>query len=408
MSAPLQALAEMKRLTTPFPEGAAVRAWKAQGGRVVGFIGLGVPEEVIHAAKMLPFRISADNEPLPLQKADSYMFANSSSAARTTLQMALDGKYDFLDGLVVSVTNEGARQLVDDWRACAPRPYMDTLSLPLKRTEEACALYLADLEDWRSRLSEMRCAYIVDRDLKRSIEVYNRGRELMQKLYALRKRERPPITGAENLEVVKAATRMPRERFNDLLEALLREIAGTRREVRKSKRLMVVGSELHNSTWMQAVEEFDAVVVTDELCTGTRYCFGKVDSRLPPMEALARYHLFGRAPSARAWSSGERLKHILALAEQYRVDGVISQVQRSDADYDQDELFPGNEMDERGIPILELEVEYGDGPSPQLSARFEAFVDALRNRKKDGVRASVMSLGSPQWIAPASMSRKPH
>jgi len=38
----------------------------------------------------------------------------------------------------------------------------------------------------------------VDRDLRRSIEVYNSGRELIQKLYELRKGERPPVTGARD------------------------------------------------------------------------------------------------------------------------------------------------------------------------------------------------------------------
>jgi len=380
VNTPLKALAEMQRLSTPFPEGTAVRAWKAEGGRVVGFVGLGVPEELIHAARMLPFRISADNEPIALQKAEGYMLANTSSVARTFLQLALDGRYDFLDGVVVSPTNEGTRRLFDSWRAYVPRPYMDSIFLPLKHTEAACALYQADLEDWRSRLSEMRCAYIVDRDIARAIEVYNRGRELMQKLYALRKRERPPVTGAESLEIVKAATRMPREQFNDLLEKLLVEIADTGREIRKSRRLMVIGSELQNSTWIEAVEELDAVVVTDELCTGTRYCFGSVDTKLPPLEALARYYLQARAPDPGAWSAGERFAHIFEMAGRYKVDGVIARIQHGDAEYTRDRTLLQKEMEARGIPMLELDVEYCDGPSAELAARFEAFVGALQGR----------------------------
>jgi benzoyl-CoA reductase/2-hydroxyglutaryl-CoA dehydratase subunit BcrC/BadD/HgdB len=370
----------MKRLTTPFPEGAAVKEWKAAGGRVVGYTGLAVPEEIIHAARMLPFRISGDNEPVSLREAEACMLPNTSSVARTILQMALDGRYEFLDGVVVSVVNEGARRLVDNWRMYAPPPYMDVIFLPLKRTDEARALYQADLEDWRSRLSELRGAYIVDRDLRRAIEVYNRGRDLLQKLYALRRRDRPPVTGAETLEVVKAATRMPREAFNDLLAQLLAEIESTGREVRKSRRLMIVGSELQNSTWIEALEELDAVVVTDELCTGTRYCFGKVDASLPPLEALARYYLFARSPSARVWPAGERFRHIFAMAGRYKVDGVVSQIQRYDAEYGHDKMFLKKEMDERGIPILELDVDYGDGRSAQLTARFEAFMEKLEGR----------------------------
>ena len=380
MNVPLMALAEMQRLTMPFPEGTAVRAWQAEGGRVVGFVGLAVPEEIIHAARMLPFRVSADNDPVPLQDAASCMPADTCSVASTILQMVLDGRYDFLDGVVVSATDEGACRLADNWRMYAPRPYMDSLSLPLKRTEDACALYLADLEDWRSRLSEMRGAYIVERDLKRAIVIYNRGRELMQKLYALRERERPPVTGAEMLEIVKAATRMPRERFNDLLESLLAEIESTGREIRKSARLMVIGSELQNSTWLEAAEEHDAVVVTDDLCTGTRCCFGRVDTSLSPMEALTRYYLQARSPDAGVRPAGQSFTHIFEMTSRYRVDGVIARSQRGDPLYAHAGKFLKKEMDDRGIPMLELEVEYGDGRSDELAARFGAFIERLEGR----------------------------
>ena len=42
------------------------------------------------------------------------------------------------------------------------------------------------------------------------------------------------MTGAEALEVSKAAARMPRERFNELMEQLLDEIETTGREIKKA------------------------------------------------------------------------------------------------------------------------------------------------------------------------------
>lgn len=379
MTAPLQALLEMKRRTTPFPAGTVVEQWKAGGGRVVGFVGLAVPEEIIHAARMLPFGVGADNDPVPLREADACMPANTSASARAILQMALDGRYGFLDGVVISVVNESTRRLVDNWRSYAPRPYMDSIFLPRKRTGAACALYLADLEDWRSRLSELRGAYIHERDLKRAIAVYNRGRELMQQLYALRERERPPVSGAETLDIIKAAVRMPREQFNDLLERLIAEVELTGREIRKSTRLMVIGSELQDSTWIEVVEALDVVVVTDELCTGTRYCFGAVDTSLSPMEALARYYLLVRSPGARAWPATDRFMHILAMARQFKVDGVISRTERHDADCAHGRMALSKQMHDHGIPILELDVEVGDdGQRDALAARFRAFVEKLQ------------------------------
>jgi len=380
MNTPFQALKEMKRLTSPFPESTFVKDWKARGKRVIGYVGPGVPEEMIHAAKMLPLRVSGDNEPVPTDKVDAYLMPNVTTFARSVFQTVLDGKWDFLDGVVSSITNEASRRMDDNWLAYKRRPYMDALYLPLKQTEHAVDMYLADLEDWRNRISEFRGARIVDRDLRRSIEIYNRGRELMQKLYELRKGECPPVTGAETLEVVKAATRLPREQFNELLEQLLDEITRTGRKIKKGKRLMIVGSALENSTWIDTIEDLDAVVVTDELDAGTRYFWGTVDTSLPPMEALARYYISGRPPGARIWPAGKRFEHIFNMAEQYKVDGVISEILRNDAEYGHDKLFLDKEMGQRGIPIIELDVEYGESGSGQMRTRVEAFLEMMQNR----------------------------
>jgi benzoyl-CoA reductase/2-hydroxyglutaryl-CoA dehydratase subunit BcrC/BadD/HgdB len=363
MSGPLKALEDMKRLTSPFPHSGVAKQWQAEGKKVLGYVGPGVPEEIIHAARMMPCRVTADNEPVSIDEVQGYMLTNVSSFPRAVLQTVLEGKWDFLDGLVVSVTNEGSRRLFDTWDAYRPLRYMDTIFLPLKQTEHAVELYLADLED-----------------LRRSIEVYNRSRKLMQSLYDLRKREHPPITGAETLEVVKAATRMPREQFNERLEQLLDELESSSRGIVKGKRLMVVGSQLENSKWVEAIEALDAIVVTDELEAGTRYFWGQVEPGLPPLEALARYYLLDRPPTARTWPAGPRFDHIFNMAEQYKVDGVIEEIISNDGEYGHDKLFLVKEMADRHIPMLDVDLTYSEGPSGQLTTRVEAFLEMIGTR----------------------------
>jgi benzoyl-CoA reductase/2-hydroxyglutaryl-CoA dehydratase subunit BcrC/BadD/HgdB len=115
---------------------------------------------------------------------------------------------------------------------------------------------------------------------------------------------------------------------------------------------------------------------------GTRYFWGKVDTKLPPMEALARYYISGRPPSTRIWPAGKRFEHIFNMAEQYKVDGVISEILRNDAEYGHDKLFLDKEMKERGIPILEVDVEYGENWSGQMRTRVEAFLEMVQNRPR--------------------------
>jgi benzoyl-CoA reductase/2-hydroxyglutaryl-CoA dehydratase subunit BcrC/BadD/HgdB len=369
----------MIRLTSPFPQSASVKAWKAAAKKVIGFAYLAVPEEIIHAAEMLPFRLSGDNGPLPMQLAEGYVLANNCSVLRGIWQQVLEDRYPFLDGMVNSPVCDGMRRLHDNWLEYKALPYMDIVYYPRKATEDALQMYLTDLERWRERLSEFRGQRIRDNELIRSIALYNRTRELMQQFYELRRLDRPAVTGAETLEMLKAASRMPREQYNELLEQLLDEIKRSGREIKKGKRLMIAGNDIHNSNWIAAIEDMDAVVVTDEMNIGTRYFWGKVDTSLPPMEGIARHYMFNRPQEAMIYQS-KRFDHIFRMAKEYRVDGVIAEVFPYCAPLENDKPWLKKEMARRDIPVLELELEYCEQPSGQMRTRVEAFLEMLQNR----------------------------
>jgi benzoyl-CoA reductase/2-hydroxyglutaryl-CoA dehydratase subunit BcrC/BadD/HgdB len=380
MNAPLKALDEMIRLTSPFPESVTVKDWRATGRKVIGWYNPYVPEEIIHAGGMLPFEVTGNNEPIQMQGAEAHMHSNSCSKIRTCWQLQLDGKYTFLDGYVSSHMCDQDMRLAEVWAYYKKLPYMDGIYAPRKRDEEAVKLYLTDLEGFRSRLSQFLICRIPDQHIANSIKVYNRGRELMKQLYELRKRERPPVTGAEALEVSKAAVRLPRERFNELMEQLLDEIQKSGREIKKAMRLMLIGSDLHNTTQVASLETLDVVVVADEMDIGIRRAWGQVDTQLPPMEALARYYVLGRPVDKHNWNSDGRLEFIGELATQYKVDGVVSQIVRFCTYNGWDKFDLKKQMQARNIPLLELDLEYGHPAGSQVKIRAEAFMEMLETR----------------------------
>jgi benzoyl-CoA reductase/2-hydroxyglutaryl-CoA dehydratase subunit BcrC/BadD/HgdB len=380
MNAPLNALSEMQRLTSPFAESITVKQWKADNKKVIGWIYPYLPEEMIHAAGMLPFKVAGDNEPVDMQAAEANIWANTCSFIRTCWQLALDGKYDFLDGLVVATQCDQDKRLFDVWKRHKNLGFMDILYVPHKRDEEAVKLYLADLEDFRDRLSNFRTRRVVDRELSKSIEVYNRGRALMAQLYELRKRDRPPITGAEALEISKLSTRLPREQFNELMEQLLDEIQRTGREIKKSRRLMILGNDVYNTTRIAALEGLDAVVVADEFNCGIRYAWGQVATDLPPMEALARYYVLTPPAGMHHWNSDERLAFIDKMADDYRVDGVVSGILRYCTYNGWDKFDLKQQMEKRNMPLLEIDMEYGHSAGAQVKVRAEAFMEMVESR----------------------------
>jgi benzoyl-CoA reductase/2-hydroxyglutaryl-CoA dehydratase subunit BcrC/BadD/HgdB len=164
------------------------------------------------------------------------------------------------------------------------------------------------------------------------------------------------------------------------MEQLLDEIQRTGREIKKAMRLMIIGNDLHNTNQIANLETLDVVVVADEMDIGIRRAWGQVDTKLPPMEALARNYVLGRPVDKHTWNSDGRLEFIGDIAEQYKVDGIVSENVRFCTYLGWDKFDLKKQLQERGIPILALDLEYGHPGGAQMKIRAEAFMEMLESR----------------------------
>jgi len=183
--------------------------------------------------------------------------------------------------------------------------------------------------------------------------------------------------------VLDASFRMPKELFNRYLGELLDGLAAAPRGHGGRARILVTGSVLANPEFIKSIEDQGALVVTDDLCTSTRYWSDPVvvagDGR--PVEAIARRYL-NNFPCARMFPSDERFDRVLALARDFRVDGVVSQIIRYCVPYAHDLPLLTERLKGQGIPTLALDVEYGTSGSGQIQTRVQAFLEMLRARKR--------------------------
>ena len=90
------------------------RAWKEHtGGKVVGLFCCSVPEELIHAAGMLPVRLLGEHE--DTSEADVHFPVNVCPYPKACFDQALKGRYDYLDGMVVPNVCDMVRAMFGFW-----------------------------------------------------------------------------------------------------------------------------------------------------------------------------------------------------------------------------------------------------------------------------------------------------
>jgi len=351
-----------------------IKEQEEQGKKVMGWVCTYVPEEMIYAAGMLPIRITGWAGDTSV--ADGYLYSNVCSFARGCLEEGLKGNYDFLSGYVAVNSCDNLRRLFEVWSRYCKTPFTHIIKLPHKITEDSIAYFRDELFHLKERLEEFTGKEITDGSLQTAINLYNRTRQLLRRLYELRKANSPPISGAETLDVVLAGLVMPRELYNQRLEALLNDLAGKEKKDGDKLRILLVGSELDNSEYIRVIEELGSIVVTDDLCNGTRYFWDSVEANNSPLEALAKRYLT-KAPCARMRPPTERLERIKKMIKDYRVDGIVYEMIKFCDLYGEDYPIFRDALRELDVPILTLNREYTFTGIGQTKTRVQAFFETL-------------------------------
>jgi benzoyl-CoA reductase subunit C len=358
------------------PTGTA-RAWKARGGKVVAYRCLYSPEEVITAAGMLPYPLYGTPEPIRL--ADAYFQSCTCEYIRNVFDLALDGKLEFLDGLVLSNTCDVVKRLCDIWGGYVARTPVYMIANPQRLLNDGNrAFYLEELRRYRERMAQLSGVAITDDRLREAIARHNETRSLLREIYALRRADPPSLSGAEALDVCMAASVLPREEANPLLRQALEELRERDVEERFGPRILVTGSILDNPALLRMIEEEGGVVVGEDLCNTTRTFWHSVEESpdLAPLEALWRF-ANGRPWCACMHPTEARFAYLLEVAKDLDADAVIYFNLKYCHPFLYEAPLDTKALEARGIPTHVLEVGPDMSGHGQLRTRIQAFIEML-------------------------------
>lgn len=356
----------------------AIDEWMASGKKVVGYFCSHVPVEVLTAAGVLPFRMRGTGS-TGTEMSDAYFSSINCSFPRHTFNQAMRGEYDFLEGLICISSCDHIRRVYDNWKQQLKTPYLTVMSLPKKIGEPQVDWYYDEINLLRAGLGKHLGIEITDDMLRTAIRQTNETRRLQRQLYELRKRPNPPISGADALAVMVAATAMPRERYDTLLRSLLADLEKVEGVSGHRARLMIVGSELDDPEYLQAIEDQGGLVVTDSICFGTRTMWVDCDEKEPdPVRALARYYIQER-PSCPRMNGAQPLRSqfIQDMVKEFNVDGVVGERMLFCDFWCAEHYMNKADLKEMDIPFIQIDREYIMSGKGQLQTRIQAFLETM-------------------------------
>ncbi len=352
------------------------KAWKERtGGKVMGYFCTYVPEEILYAADVLPVRILGSHEPQDVT--EPHIFGMFCPFCRDCLAQGLKGRYDYLDGIMISQSCLHIRQTFTSWQKHVPIDFSYYLCMPHHvQSPRATPYYTGELATFKKAIEDWTGKTITDADLDRGIEIMNESRRLMHEVYSHRKEPTPKLTGEEAMELVISGQMTDKTEHNAEMKKILAELPQRGNGRDGNTRLMIIGSEDDDIDFINMVESCGATFVVDDHCTGTRYFWNEVEPRDDRLEAVAARYVDRVPCPTKDWEERTRITHIKALAKEYDVAGAIVIQQKFCDPHELDIPAIRKALDEVGIKSLFLEFDV-TVPMGQFKVRVEAFLEMI-------------------------------
>ena len=363
----------------------AAREWKAAalGRKVVGYMPIYVPREIIHAANMLPLGIVGGGDQLEVIHGDAYYQSYICRIPRSTIELGVSGRLDFVDGMLFPSICDVIRNLSGMWKIMFPNVYVRYFDVPQNyRDEIGGTYYINELAELRHDLGELRGAPITDAELGRSIGVYNENRRLVRELYAFRA-ERPwQAAAAEVYLVLRAGLVLPVEEHSCMLRDYLAAARSEDRPQRDNCRIVLTGMfcEQPPLNLIKSLELSGCYVVDDDLLLVTRWLTSDVPTEGDPLANLASAFLHHSESTAAKYEPDwkEKGQYLVRAVQQSGAEGVIFAAPSFCDPALLDRPMLQHVLKDAGIPYIAFKYAENSGQMQPIREQAGTFADSIK------------------------------
>ncbi|HTW92044.1 MAG TPA: 2-hydroxyacyl-CoA dehydratase family protein [bacterium] len=368
-----------------------IAAERRKGAKVIGYFCIYAPVEIVEAAGAIPVRLMRGGQAAE-EAGERYLRADACSFCSACMgNFDLDPAYKQVDAVLAVNTCDMMRRLPESIENHFGIPvfqlYMPRTSEPLPHR---VAEFRRQLDILAADLAGLTGRSVSDERLESEIAAFNHLRAMLRQANDTRRANSPLLSGSTTLDLTATAWLLGPVKAISLIDEVLRMVAARPRPETQRPRLMLGGSMLtEDDRWLLDLVEEKADIVTDILCTGTRWFAEdvpgggesgngevggqeRVRSDGNPLDRLARFY-FSR-PCMHRRPNTDLHTYAEELVREFRVQGLVYKTLL----YCDPWNFEARRLQEAlGIPILHLDTDYSTENREQMRTRVEAFLETL-------------------------------
>ena len=348
-----------------------------QGKKVIGCFAPYAPEELIHAAGMIPMGMWGGKTELKLAK--SYLPAFACPIMQANMEFGLSGVYEGLSAVIIPTMCDTLRCMTQNWRFGVKEIPMIPIVYPQNRTSPASVDYLiSEFETVLTMLYTITGNMVSEKAMCASIQTYNEHNAAMREFDQVANEHLDIITPKVRHIVHKSAFFFEKGEHTALLKDI---IAGLREQPVyqwTGKKVVIAGILCEPDELLDIFEENHLAVVADDLAQESRQY--RTDTPEKGGGALKRLALQwnARYGCSLIHELGKpRGKMLAKMCQEMGAQGVISCMMKFCDPEEYDEPYLEADLHKAGIPCLAIEVDPLNTNYEQLRTRIETFCDIL-------------------------------
>ncbi len=374
-----------------------VRQGKEKGLKCIATTCESVPEPLLNLPGVFSVRLRAPKTG-SLEMATYYMTSFLCEYSRALLERAIEGGFNFVDGLITPDGCTMINRCVENMELLHTMGegkdgfFWEYMEIPQKDDANAMEMYTLQCRNHILKpLAEKYGIDTSDEAIRKAVEEHNEMCRLIRQIGDFRKEKKPRITGYEFHIITLATYVAPKHLLLDKLRETLEELQ-TREPDPADKyraRVVFVGSEVDDVDVIKLVEESGAYVCAD------RFCYGSLPGRdefiLNDDEDIVLQicrQMQHRAQCPRYWDMAKmvgRRDYVADLAKEYSADGIIYEQMKFCDPWAYERMIGTVVLrDEHGYPVLAVDRPYAIGSSGQMRTRVQAFVESIEIKKIQG------------------------
>lgn len=346
----------------------------AQGKKVVGCFPVYVPEELVHAAGMIPMGLWGGQ--VTPTKAAKYNPISTCSIMRSCLEFGMTGKYKGISCAIMPMLCDTYRGMSAGWRAGVKDIPLASFIHPQNRDNVFAQYFLtAEYHTLATRIEKLTGAKIDDDKLNASIEVYNTHSRVMMNFTQVANDHLDVINPIVRHAVMKSAVFMTKEEHTAAVQEIIDELDKLPKHDWKGKKVILTGITAEPDNFLSIFIENNIAVVGDDIAQESRQYRTLIPIGNNPWDRLSQQWINRWGCSTVHETEFSRGKMLVDMAKNSGASCVVICLMRFCDVEEYDSVLITDEVKAAGLHCLCLDIDQSTQNNEQSRTKLQSFAE---------------------------------